>query len=234
MNKYNKTLRYRRNHQLIFDTFEASGFFTNFAMGAVISLIIFWLNIPYTSAFKGFDFAMLVSILSYQLILRPRIYRGDIKAYYRRSYKKLKFIITNFAFVGVTSMWRFVILSGTQIYNEESLLVLYKDIYHPVTTLIVTILSLLVFYLTYYNDKYTTIREYSNSINFNIKENGMHEKDAIWRFGVEKDREYDVKEFRGTYYDYDDTNQKHKNEIIKNKKQEEERKGIRREQRRKL
>ena len=234
MKNYNKSLRYRKHQELGMKYFELEGLSFGFALGAISAVIILIFKLQYNHMLKASDFVFLISIGLYQLILKPKIYRGEINAYYRRNYKILIRFMEIYAFWGTMAVWRFLIMATYQGIKTHDLSIVLGNIYHSKATPITILASLLIFYLTYYQDKYTTIKEYSNKVNYKIKELKMHESDAIRKFYEEKDKEYKIKEFRGMYYDYKEGENTGKNEelnIEEEKRKKEEENMIRRKPR---
>lgn len=203
MRDYNKSLRYRKHHHLGLQTFEKEGLLFHIVIGTITAVIFILFKIEYFKVIKASDFVFLIVFAIYQFILKPKIYRGEIKAYYRRTYETTVKSIYLYSFIGAISVWRFVAIAVYEILKTHNVSTVFTNIYHPIATPITIIISLFMFYLTYYQDKYTTIKEYSNRINYKIKELGMDENTATRLFLLEKDKEYGIKQFRGMYYDYD-------------------------------
>ena len=209
MKNYNKSLSYRRNHELDCELFEMKGVWPFHLIGS-LTAIPFLLGINY-SALKASDFAFLVLFLLYYSFIRPRIYRGDISAYYRRKYsKRLLSAVTWFVSLEVFAVWRLLTITLFRGIKYKDYLFIVRDVYHPIATNITILIALFLFYLTFYQDKYTTIKEYSNGINYNIKELGMNPREALNEFLRIKDEEYGVQEFWGMYYDHPEIDSKEK------------------------
>lgn len=205
-NRYNKSLRYMQHHKLeniLVKHDIAKMYFIS--MG--ITILLGYFAVPYHHYLKSFDFALSVVFTIYLAVLRPNIYKGKIKAYYRRKYSSL---IRNIGrpyclFAGI-SLGRlnmaalYVVLIDKKSINITSLM---KDLYHPIITSMVIILSLLLLYSYFFYDRYTTIKDYSNEITYRRRELKMNREEAISDFIKSKDLEYDVQEYAGVYYDYD-------------------------------
>lgn len=212
---YNKNLQYRRHHQLTTKGLDIGTIPFNMGVSLVIVVIMIFLDIEYFNILKAFDFGMFISISLYQLVLKPKIYRGEIKAYYRRDYQKLNGLITKYTFIAGTSQTRFILFGAYTFFIERNLRGVFVNSFHYIATPVSILISLLFLYITFYQDKYSTIREYSNKVNYNIKSRGMDERTAILAFKTEKDEDFNIKEFRGMYYDHPEEEREENHEIEK-------------------
>ena len=203
---YNKKLKYRRNYEYdikILDIDYAS-LIIILPVSLVISLVMVVFSMDYGFPFKAFDFAFLALILPYQLFIRPKIYRGEIKAYYRRSYGNFKNIVNWTMLFGLIGAWKYLMLFSYHYYNTKDLLAFAEGNFHYVVTPLTVFSLLFIFYYSFYQDKYSTIREYSNTVNYYMKNKKMNENGAVNTFKFMKDKEYNIKEYAGTYYDMEE------------------------------
>lgn len=198
-NRYNKKLKYRENPELI-DDFDYGFFITIFIATAIPTLILTWLEINnYFPLSLSIGFASLVLIVLYKLIIRPQIYKGNIRAYYRRKYENISKVNNKF-FIAITVLIsRFILFSIESLIKENDIL---QSINLQGILITIAIFSLML-YLSFFQEKYTTIKEYSDKINYEMKFNNRNYKDALELFYKKKDKEHGVKEFDGTYFNYE-------------------------------
>ena len=224
-NRYNKKLRYRTHHELNEDFTNYRLWFFWFAVAAVIIAVLGNLGFIYPSI-KPFEFAIFLISMFYLFIVKPLIMRGKITAFYRRSYKGLSLIATIYTRVAMIATGKVL---GTCLFyivftrDIDYIMELSQYLFHPfhrVYSTIAVAISLLLFFLMFYQDRYVTIREYSNEINYRIKELNFGLRSAVENFMAQKDKEYGIKEFNGMYYDYEE--QKHQKENKKKIKEKSE------------
>lgn len=204
--KYNKKLRYMQHYKLE-NILNKKIAFKTFLLSVGLTLILKYLSKPYPPYLRSFDLAISLIFILYLLILRSNIYKGNIIAYYRKDYSlallnigKTYYILANMSIGRLITFLMFIKK------NSFFMSSFYKGFYHPITTNLVIAISLILFYMFFFQDKYTTIKDYSNQITYRRKELGMYKKEAIKDFIKTKNKEYDIKEFDGVYYDENEVN----------------------------
>lgn len=222
-NKYNRKLKYRLHHQLSpdFSNYRLWLFWIGVISPIIIVLGYFEFIYP---SIKSIELAIFAVSVFYLFILRPAIMKGRITAFYRRSYEGLTFVIFLYSRIAMiatgkvigTCLFYIIVVRDFEFIIEVAK-VLFEP-YHPVYTRFVIALSLILFYLVFYHDRYVSIREYSNEINYRIKELNFGLRSAVEDFMAHKDREYGIKEFNGMYYDYEEQKQEEEKKTLKNKK----------------
>jgi len=232
---YNKTLRYRKHYELYIPYFYFNvGIFLAIPSFITIAIIKLF-SIPYFPWLKASDFIFLILFSMYLFYLRPQIYRGKIKAYYRRSYKKIEKAVQLYVKIGIIGALRFIIMGILDILKTKNITAPFLEMFHPVSAILTVLSAFLFLYLVFYQDKYVSIEEYSNRINYKIKELKMNDRRAIEEFLEEKDKEYNIKEFHGMYYDISEAKKynsdKKKQNITENKKEEIKEEPLRRKSR---
>ena len=238
-NKYNEKLSYRIHHELNNHFSNHRLWFFWIIVSALITGILAFFRYSYSHALKSFDFATSLIIVFYVIFIRPAIFKGKIKAYYRRRYKDLPALTGLYLRIAILSTGR--ILTASSFYyliyktgiEDAYLSKIFENLYHPIATQIAVVIPLLLFFIMFYQDKYVTVREYSNEINYRLKELNFGLRSAVEDFLATKDEEYGIKEFKGMYYDYEEQKEQEKNEskIEKEKKPEEDEALIRRSSR---
>lgn len=216
-NRYNRKLKYRTHHELNTDFSNSRlWLFWTLVLTPIISFLGYF---EFTHPSIGpIEFTLFLVSIFYLFILKPLIMQGRITAFYRRSYKNLSWIIMVYSRIAMIATGKvigtclfYLIFTRDIDFIMELAQILFKP-FHPVYSTAVVIISLILFFLIYYQDRYTTIREYSNGINFRIKELNLGIGAAIKDFMAQQDEEHGIKEFNGTYYDYEEQKKEIKEE----------------------
>lgn len=207
-NKYNRKLKYMQHHQLGGDISLVYGVSL---IAIIITFIITFFDVKYTPYLKAFDVAIYSTFLVYFYMLRRNIYKGKIKAYYRRDYNDISIITGVYLIALGSAKGRLLVVFLKYFFKNEGKIIIdeiLENAYIPFITWPTVLISIYVFYLVFFSDKYVTIKEYSNEVNYRRKELEMNEKDAINDFLRCKDEQYNIREYDGVYYDYKETNKK--------------------------
>lgn len=205
-NRYNRSLKYMQHHELDKIFLKKKPLMDTFLISTVLTVILLYLEVKYSPALKAFDFALLANFLIYVSIIRPNIYKGRIKAYYRRKYN----IRASFRVYSVLTMFSLGRVIGFSLYffiNDKSNVSksIIENSHNTTITPAVSLISIVLLYLAFYHDKYVSIKEYSNEITYRRREHGMNKDEAIRDFLMMKDKGYNIKEYAGYYYDYDES-----------------------------
>ncbi len=205
VNKYNKKLRYRE-HPSLKDRLTLEQFFILLGFTGVINLFLIFLtdNDGYSSLIKTIDFWSLIILVVYSYILRPKIYRGKIKAYYRRDYKMVSKVTNGYFILIGTLSSNFLTRTMIRAMDLKSFNQAFQGLFHPMGILVTVSTFVMVIYIIFYNDKYVSVQEFSDEVNYRMMFKKMHLQGAIDSLYRCKDKEYGVKEFYGTFYDIEE------------------------------
>lgn len=164
-------------------------------------------------------FVVLSGIFFY--IIKPKMLSGKIKAYYRRDYNDIRLLIMGAVILIQGALIRFPIIFGMLIfskylskspYESERYLGMMKQmLINPNISIFAVIFALVVLYFVFYNERYTSIKGYSNGVTHLVVNSGMHFDLASREYIRIKDKEYSNKFIR----DFEVSNQSN------SKKQEE-------------
>lgn len=250
-NKYNKKLKYMQHHELKKIKYP-TGFVTGIAVATTIIARIF--KKAYPSFLVSFYVTTMVLFSFYTFFIKPAIYKGNIVAYYRRSYspRLRRFInyyriLVNFAVVSVAYCVVYTVFflkaitldyvpiqidDMVELLQGNKVLYILKQSFDFKGVLTAVIVSLLLLYYMFFEDKYITIANYSNGVVYRMKELGMYFESAVKDLLETVDKEHDVKAFKDIYYDFGDGKHEPKNtnraDIADTKKESKDSEPIRR------
>lgn len=210
--KYNKKLRYLEYDEL--ENIANNNIPKAMKWTFYLFLFFFFTNFMngrrefYPTEMISFDAALTFSMLVFIKIVKPLLYNGTIKGYYRRNYKGLRFLLDLYWFLAIGSALRLVVAEGFYIVNtlkinRDALIKAMKYMYFPPVTISVLIISLVLFYLSYFQDKYISIRDFSNTVIDIIRKDGVSKEVAISTVKQMKDIEYGVSSYNGVLYEED-------------------------------
>lgn len=210
-NKYNKALNYRA-HPYLIDNFYAPFLMGNFVRTGIVLLgfKVFDLGFEHYSIIRALGLASILCLSVYKHWIRPNLYNGNTKAYYRRNYEKVSgwnnfyFSVSSgfasaFVIYSLIDIWKGITLY--HILGQNPLIGVFRSASNPLGFLIAILMLLWMIYRSFFEDKYVSIKEFSDKINFQMKFNEKTFSEALALLYEEKDQEYDVKEFDGTYFD---------------------------------
>lgn len=230
--KYQKKEEYLLHFQL-FDGFLQS-------IAIIIPVTLFWfigvyfVNGGYPPNIGALDTAFFVLSLGFIFYFKPRILKGKIKAYYRRDYNDIRYLLLVAIFVIQGAILRFPIFMGLYALNwklaetasvkANYLRQMRGFLFDPKMTLIAVLFFAVTMYFTFYSEKYVTIKEFSNSVVGIMRKNGISEDNATMQFIGIKDKYYEIDKFENVKYDNDEKSEpeanSHKNKYNKEKKEE--------------
>lgn len=217
---YNKRLLYRDHYhlRLMKTSIEREGKKIRkrslMLLGFIFFLNIIGEQIPtiefYPEALLSLEVTVLIMYLIYNLFIKKLIYKGKVTAYFRRDYtpqgkvmvfigKRVKGIVFRASIV-LSYFAVSVMLGG---FTNDMLLSIMQRMFNPNIVVPLVIFGLFSFYFMFYQDRYITIRNYSNKVTNNIKR-GMNEEKAFMEFINKRDKELGISSFNGYYYDKDD------------------------------
>lgn len=210
-NKYNKALSYR-THPYLIDTFNMPFLMKNFIRTGIIlvGFKVFDLGFEHYSIIRSIGLASILCLSVYKYGIRPNLYNGNIQAFYRRNYEKVSgwndfyFSISigfasAFVIYSLFDLWKGISLY--HIFQQNPLIDVFRSASNPLGFLLAFLMLLWRIYRSFFEDKYVSIKEFSDKINYQMKFNEKTFSEALALLCQEKDQEYDVKEFDGTYFD---------------------------------
>jgi len=209
-NKYEKKATYLW-HQELADIFS-KGFWSQIKINFIIVLILGLILRDYPISLGALDVAFSVMALLFYFLVRPFIMRGKLKAYFRRTYYG-KSLYTDFMAYMIqgslirTTLWGFfyglVILAerGNDFHYEKAIEGLQQMLIHPITTPLAVVLALVYFYWVFYQEKYTTIPNYSNGVMQRYLYGGLNMEGAFRSFRKDTDAEHKIERYVGVRYD---------------------------------
>jgi hypothetical protein len=221
--KYRKKMQYLMHLQLREEYMKGFGVMTriNFVL-----ILWFWLAMREYPAFLGtLDFSFTVLFALFYFFVKPKMLKGEIPAYYRRNYTDIKYVLWVMNFFVQGGIIRFSILVlyyGITFYlvrNDVYEVEKYKEIVlnmliNPTISAVAFGMSIFFIYLLFYQEKYTTIRDYSNRVVEICRFSRCTEAEAVRQFIHWRDRQLQLDSFNGIKYDgafasmYDDTHSK--------------------------
>lgn len=211
-NKYNKRLRYLEHYffeNLISENINA-GIKFSIISTLIMGLLCFLHGDAslYPTEIIPLDFSMTICFFLF-LMIKPLLYNGRIKAYYRKDYSFLYPILRFYLILAISSILRSLIVSfsyllnvfGNYYNNQKEIIQALFNIYNKNITFPVLIISLALFYFTYFQDKFIEIKEYSNKVIGLMKNHNYDKYKAIATVINNKNIEYGICEYDGNYYD---------------------------------
>lgn len=208
--KFDKKKMYLIHYQLLEHMEKGKGvmFRANLFIFAGFYLVLH----KYPLTLASLDFSFTVLSLIFLFWLKPKMLRGEITAYYRRDYRKMKgsmFFIQLFIQGGIMRFLVLLLYYGVALYlvrNNSVELAQYKEVIfqilvNPLMMLVALAGFALAIYLVFYHEKYVTIREFSNSVMEIYSSYPYTEEGAVKEFISRKDRQFHLLDVDGVRYD---------------------------------
>lgn len=216
-NKKNKRLKYLTHYEYKrLDEDIVSRFLSRLLFGLVGFLIVFRIFrgiLPSSLVSFSFTFALMRQF--YIKIIKPRIYSGRIKAYYRRSYNKFHInLAISYHFIAIGFMiiaiycGMYIFLTGYGLSDFIPMELNYNNMvgHHGVLdmflgamdirgVLLAAIISLMPLYILYYKDRYITISDYNKEMVYKMKSLNLSEKEAYKEFKAEQDKKHGIMDY---------------------------------------
>lgn len=165
-----------------------------FLVSAIFTWILAHFSVFYRHYIKAFDFALAVPFTIYLFILRPKMYAGEITAYYRKRYLGYFWSVGKFyCTIAAISAGRIGMALIYVIYQERNLgyvLSSLEGIYHPKITFIVLGISIFLYYIFFYQNKYIKMQEYSAVMGHGMLSLKLSETEAFINLMEIMDRKY--------------------------------------------
>lgn len=196
---------------------------------SLIFLLIAWIWGTYPTILASFDLGICILSLVYYTLIKQMMFKGKIIAYYRRSYRDMYVFQLIILGILISGAWiRTVVIYGVYYLNYyfEGANAIRKSNYlndfielatNEVGYLLALIIIMYAIYVLFYSEKYTTIKEYSNTVVKLIKDHNYTINTAINKFITHKDRQYYLSELEGIYYDEEGSNIKKYNDLKQEK-----------------
>lgn len=207
--RYENRKTYLVHHQLL-EMLAGGGYMVklNFVL-----LIVFYLFMrEYPLSLATLDVAFTVLAIVFHFVMKPMLLKGEIRGYYRRSYRDMFLtpLLTHFFIKG--GIQRFVVMAlfyGISLYlvrgDAREVEQYQGQILETVWNLDMWLVAFAVFafvlYQFLYKEKYTTIREFSNRVVEIYTSYPYNEEGAVNEFVRRKDAELNLFDVDGVKYD---------------------------------
>lgn len=207
--RYENKKTYLVHHQLL-EMLAGGGYMVKINF---ILFIIFYLFMrEYPLPLATLDLAFTVLAVAFHFVMKPKLLKGEIQGYYRRSYRDMKatsFLIHFFIKGGIQ---RFIVMAlyyGVSLYlvrgdsSEVGRYVGYilETVLNPLMWLVAIAVFTFVLYQLLYKEKYTTIREFSNGVVEIYTSYPYNEEGAVNEFIRRKDGQLNLFDVDGVKYD---------------------------------
>lgn len=207
--QYENKKTYLIHHQLL-EMLAGGGYM--FKINIILFGVFYLFMREYPLPLATLDVAFTVLAIGFHILLKPKLLKGEIQGYYRRSYRDMfmtPFLIHFFIKGGIQ---RFVIMAlyyGLSLYlvrdnpgevGQYQGLIL-ETVLNPTMWLMAIALFSFVLYQLLYKEKYTTIREFSNGVVEIFTSYPYNEEGAVNEFVRRKDAELNLFDVDGVRYD---------------------------------
>ncbi|PLS15038.1 hypothetical protein CVD28_24470 [Bacillus sp. M6-12] len=208
--RFEKKKTYLMHYQLLEHKAKGQGLMLRLNFFIFAGFYLFWHEYPLALATLDFSFTVLAVL--FWLFVKPRMLRGDITAYYRRDYRKMKssmFLIQlfiqgalmRFAVVALYYALTLYLVKDSPKEIETYQEVVSQILINPTVSMIAIAGFSLAMYVLFYHERYATIREFSNSVVEIYSSHPYTEEGAVNEFIERKDRELRLSDIDGVRYD---------------------------------
>jgi hypothetical protein len=208
--KYQKKKQYLMHLQIREEYIKGYG-----VMVRINFVLFLWFGLvmrEYPAVLGTLDFSFTVLFTLFYFFVKPKMLRGEIPAYYRRNYEDIKYAIWVMNFFvqgGIIRFFVLVLYYGITFYLvrddkyewEEYKEIVLNMLINPTVSVVAIVMSILFVYLFFYQEKYTTIRDYSNRIVELCSFSHCTEREAFHQFIQLRDYQLGLESLSRVKYD---------------------------------
>lgn len=204
--KHHKQAKYLKHPELI----QLQGLFpSQFSLIFILISIFLFTVGGYPKPMAAYDFSFAVVAVIFMKVIFPQMLKGNITAYYRRSYSGFRYILslTMFFTAGavirgiylvLVLLFKFYQSNGVSISSVQWFIGLT---FHPGYNLLGAGMALFLIYKLFYDDRFATIKDTSNGVFDLMTKSGMRYNEAFSAYTRLRDRQLGIKSHNGVKYE---------------------------------